>query len=262
MRQHAEKKRFSGILIYGPLRDEYAPAIHALLGGNLPKEWEWVKSSSNSIAAKRHEPSAYYKEFLNRSPFEVLKSVIRGSRCRRARVQEEILRQKGFSSPTIYCWGRKGQRHFMITEGIDAPGVGKFIYKHWKQPLPRKELSTKRMIIEKLGEEIGRLHKCGICHGDLRLNNILIQKRAREISFHFIDNERNRSYRQIPKRLIEKNLVQLNMILPFYLTLQDRLRFFKTYGKVYTRFSRRDERVLVERVQKLTLKRLAAKGIK
>jgi len=260
MRQQTELTIFAGILVYGPLRDEYAPAVHSLLSGDLPREWEWVESSSNSIAARRTQPPAYYKEFLNRSPLEGLKSLIRGSRCTRARVQAEILRQSGFCSPKIHCWGRRRQRHFMVAEGIDAPGLGKFIHEHWRQPPSRDELFTKRMIIEKLGEEIGRLHKAGICHGDLRLNNILVQVRGKEIIFHFVDNERNRSYRQVPKRFIEKNLVQLNMVFPLYVTLQDRLRFFKAYSRVYARFSRTERRDLAERVQSLTVRRLVRRG--
>jgi tRNA A-37 threonylcarbamoyl transferase component Bud32 len=250
-------KRFSGIHIYGSLRDEFAPAIYSLLNGDLPNEWEWVKSASNSIVARRLDPPAvYYKEFLNRSHLEAFKGLFRGSRCKRARVKREILIKNGFHSPAIYCWGRKGQCHFMVTEGIDALSLGMYINQNWHPPLSKEKLYAKRMIINKLGQEIGRLHKFGICHGDLRLNNILLQQKNEEIKFHFIDNESIYTFKKIPCRLIEKNLVQVNMVFPLYVTRQDRLRFFKAYSSVYHRFTGIEAIRLLEKVQKRTIERL------
>ncbi len=259
MTQRTEKTQLSAISICGPHKNEYATAVHSLLNGDLPKGWEWVKSSSNTIVARRLKRNvAYYKEFLNRSLFEGLKSLIRASRCDRARLQGEILRQKGFRSPEILCWGQHGYRHFMVTEGVNATSLGHFISKHWGPPLSREQFRAKREFIEKLGEEIGRLHKEGICHGDLRLNNILVQQTEMGINFYFIDNERNRCFKKIPQRLIKKNLVQVNMIDPSYVTLQDRLRFFMAYSKIYPRFSFEERRSLMQKVHQRTLRRLAA----
>lgn len=261
MTQSTEKTQLSAISICGPHKNEYATAVHSLLNGDLPKGWEWVKSSSNTIVARRLKRNvAYYKEYLNRSLFEGLKSLIRASRCDRARLQGEILRQKGFRSPEILCWGQHGYRHFMVTEGVNATSLGHFISKHWGPPLSREQFRAKREFIEKLGEEIGRLHKEGICHGDLRLNNILVQQTEMGIYFYFIDNERNRCFTKIPKRLIKKNLVQVNMIDPSYVTLQDRLRFFMAYSKIYPRFTCQEKRVLVQKVHKRTVWRLADKA--
>ncbi len=144
----------------------------------------------------------------------------------------------------------------MITEGIDAIGMGDFIQKHWRPPLEKKMIRDKRMIIDNLGSTIDRLHKTGVFHGDLRLNNILLYYRDKEVAFYFIDNERNRIYKKIPKYLIEKNLVQVNLVLPRYVTRQDRLRFYKTYNKVYGCFTGMEQSVLMQRVQNRTLKRL------
>jgi hypothetical protein len=258
MRQRTEK---IGISICGPRKNEYATAVHSLLNGDLPKEWEWVKSSCNSIVARRLKPSlTYYKEFLDRSPFEWLKSLVRGSRCDRARLQGEILGQKGFRSPEILCWGKQRCRHYIVTEGINASGLGDFIIKHWRLPLAREQFWAKRKLIEKLGQEIGRLHKEGIWHGDLRPNNILVRQTEKEVYFYLIDNERNRYFTEIPRRLIERNLVQVNMIDPSYVTLQDRLRFFMAYSKIYPRFTCQEKRVLVQKVHKRTVWRLADKA--
>lgn len=249
----------SGFSTFGPRRGEYMHAVRRLLCGQAPEGWEWVHSSSHTRIARRLKPyAAYYKEFLRRSPFEDFKNLFRGSRCHRARIQGKILKQKGFRSPAILCWGEQGHRHFMVTEGINAPGLFNFIRNHWEPPLSREEVHAKRRLIEKLGEEIGRLHKKGICHGDLRLNNILVEQTEKEIHFYFIDNERNRCFAKIPKRRIEKNLVQVNMIFPPHITARDRLRFFRAYSRTYPRFTFEQGRRFMQKVQQQTLRRLAA----
>ena len=249
-------KRYSGIYIRGPKKDEFISIADSLLNRILPKGWEWVNSSSNTIVARRLTPSTYYKEFLKKSPFEGLKNIFRGSRSKRARLNREIIIEKGFHSPTIYCWGRKRRRPFFFTEGVDALGLGIFIHNNWKLLLSSEKRFSKRIIIKKLGQEIGRLHKAGIYHADLRLNNILIQNNKKKIKFYLIDNESIYSFKRIPRWLIEKNLVQVNMVFPKYVTRQDRLRFFNSYNEVYNRFSIAEQRVLIRRVQRRTLKRL------
>ncbi len=256
------KTRLFAPSMHGSLKNEFESAIHLLLNKDLPEKWEWIHSSAFTIVAKRSEPSlAYYKEFLSRTSLEWLKTLIRGSRCKRAMLGREILTNKGFRSPTTHCWGKKGQRHFMITKGVAAIGLADFIHKNWQPPLPRKKVSNKRAIIEDLGQEIGRLHKAGIYHGDLRLNNILIKLENNKAVFHFVDNERNHHYELIPLKLIEKNLVQVNMVFPQCVTLQDRLRFFKAYNKEYARFSPSEQKTLMQKVQNRTLQRLSRKAI-
>ncbi len=249
-------KRFSGIHIHGPKKDEFISIADSLLNGILPKGWEWVNSSSNAIVARRLRHPAYFKEFLKKSPFEGLKNIFRGSRSRRARLNREILIEKGFHSPTISCWGRKRGRPFFFTEGVDALGLGIFIYNNWKLPLSGKKRYSKRIIIEKLGQEIGRLHKAGIYHADLRPNNILIKCNKKKIKLYLIDNESIYCFKRIPRWLIEKNLVQINMFSSLYVTRQDRFRFFNSYNEVCNRFSIAEQRILIRRVQSRTIKRL------
>jgi tRNA A-37 threonylcarbamoyl transferase component Bud32 len=250
-------------VISGPEGDQYTVAVRALLKGELPTGWEWVDSSTNSIVARRVKPKlAYYKEFLSRSPFEGIKSLVRGSRCQRAIIKGKMLREKGFCSPAIYCWGRKGNRHFMISEGIDAPGLEDYIGKHWQQPLSENGIVAKRRFIKKFGEEIGELHKKGICHGDLRVNNILIKKSEDEVFFYFVDNERNGFFTKIPRRLIRKNLVQLNMLQSPHVTRQDRLRFFQAYCAAYGGLTTAEKLSLIQGVQQRTAERLVKKAEK
>jgi len=260
MEKSVEELTDLGILVYGSKRNEYTLEIPILLGRRLPPDWEWVESSPNTIIARRLQPSpAHYKEFLSRSPLENIKTLFRGSRCQRAIIRGELLRENGFNTPAIHCWGKKGHRYFMITEGIDAVSLSTHIEKNWIPPLAGKELVAKRELIEKLGNEIGTLHRAGICHGDLRLSNVLVEETGQDISFHFIDNERSSFFKKIPRRLVIKNLVQLNMIFVPNVSRQDRLRFFNAYSKTYGRFDSGEKMALMKAVYERTMERLAKK---
>jgi tRNA A-37 threonylcarbamoyl transferase component Bud32 len=249
--------------ISGPEREQYAEDIRVLLDGELPSGWEWVNSSANSVVARRSRPHpVYYKEFLSRSPFEGIKNFLRGSRCQRAIVKGKMLRQRGFHSPLVSCWGKKGNRHFMISEGVDALGLGDYIRRRWEQPLSGAEILAKRRVIREFGRIIGELHKSGICHGDLRVNNILVQESTDHVIFYFVDNERNGLFTKIPNRLIRKNLVQINMVQSRYISRQDRLRFFQAYCEAYGGLSPEKNLPLIESVQQRTAERLIKKADK
>ena len=248
------------IVILGPERGQYEDAVRELLDGQLPSGWEWVDSSANSIVARRLKPEpAYFKEFLNRTRFEGIKNILRGSRCQRAISKGEILRQKGFHTPVVCCWGERGGRHFMVTEGIDAPGLGDYISRRWQQSRSGAEILAKRRLIKKFGRKIGELHKNGICHGDLRVNNILVQESGDDIIFYLLDNERNSFFSKIPRRIIIKNLVKLNMVQSPHVTLQDRLRFFHAYCEAHGGLNPAEKSALIQGVQRRTAERLVKK---
>jgi tRNA A-37 threonylcarbamoyl transferase component Bud32 len=248
------------LVIWGPERDQYGEEIRVLLDGKLPSGWEWVASSANSIVARRLRPKpVYYKEFLRRSSLEGLKGFVRGSRCQRAIIKGNILRHRGFNSPVVYCWGRSGNRHFMISEGIDAPGLGDYIRTNWQQPLSGEEIVVKRRFIKIFGKVIGELHKNGICHGDLQVNNVLVYESEGDVTFYFVDNERNSLFRKIPRRFVRKNLVQINMIQSPNITRQDRLRFFASYSEAYGGLNPAEKAALIRTVQNRTAERLLDK---
>lgn len=150
----------------------------------------------------------------------------------------------------------------MISEGVNALGLGDYIGKHWQRPLSRAEISTKRRFIRKFGKMIGELHKNGISHGDLRVNNILVQESTDDVIFYFVDNERNTLFRKIPRRLIKKNLVQINMMQSPHISRQDRLRFFQAYCEAYGGLSPAEKLALIQEVQQRTVERLVKKAEK
>lgn len=242
--------------MYGPAGEEFRAAAESLLDGQLPPGWEWVKRTPRSVVARRPEPySAYFKEFVPRSPLENLKAFLRGSRCQRAVERGDYLAQKGFRCPQVLCWGRRGGRNFMVTRGVQAIGLGHLAASQWHAPWSRARLRAKWRLLAELGTEIGRLHRAGICHGDLLPNNVLAQHADGQIVFYFVDNERNSHFRRLPLRLVEKNLIQLQMIDGQVVTRTDRLRFFRAYCAAYPRFAAREARHFVRGLHQKALAR-------
>ena len=58
---------------------------------------------------------------------------------------------------------------------------------------------------------------------------------------------------------INKNLVQLGIILPTFVTYRDRLRFFSVYHATYGRFDSTQQRYLLDSVWRRTLQRFLEK---
>lgn len=224
----------------------YAQPVKKLLNRELPDGWQWVSCSKETLVSCTNENSfVFYKEFLPRNKFEKIKSLLRGSRCTRARKQAEILLAAGLPTPKILCWGKGEKNEFLISEGFAGIGFFKFLQTNFTPPLQSQQLREKRKLLEQVGNLIGRLHNQGIVHGDLRPNNLLTLKTDHGFLFNFIDNESNRKWRRIPLSQIQKNLVQFTIIPDNLLSRTDFLRFFRAYSAVFPRFSPTEKRKLL-----------------
>lgn len=142
----------------------------------------------------------YYKEYFFPGVYKLLKDLFRGCWNERAARIHEQLMQTGFSAAPVPAIGAKGWRRFMVTAEAAGEPIRTF----------RRKLSQpdKIELMRRYGEMIGRLHRCGFSHGDLRWGNILVQPVDGGFGFLLIDNERTQFHRRgIPQRLCIKNLV-------------------------------------------------------
>jgi tRNA A-37 threonylcarbamoyl transferase component Bud32 len=208
-------------------------------------------------AGVRH--TVYIKHFLARSPLDVVKTLFRASRARRAFKAALLLRRNGFDSPEPLAVLEKCFGPFCITSILltDAAAGTTSPSAYLRTPpvaLSPAALTERRLLLRQAGRTIGRMHTKGIFHGDLRSDNILVQRTAQECRLHFIDNERTRQFRRIPERLRFKNLVQLNMNRD-PLTRTDRLRFLLAYARE-AGLSRSRIAELARRVSMRTMQRL------
>ncbi len=197
-----------------------------------------VKSSLFATVLQFENPETgetfYFKEFLNRSLKDVLKNLLGFTRSMRAFRAGHLLLQSGFLTPEPVLYGvRKGfflrQRNFMITRAVAGDRTYEYFRQRYKLPLPPELLEEKRAVIYAAGREIGRLHRAGIFHGDLRVGNLIIEGYGPAAKIYFIDNERTMHYGILSAGKRLKNLIQLNMVGLQHITSTDRLRFLNAY---------------------------------
>jgi len=176
----------------------------------------------------------YIKQFLFRSAWDFVKHLFRPSRARRAFSGSMTLAEHGFCVPEIVGLGEQRYgpvctSNFLITRALTGADN---LYDHfdgnWRGQSPQV-LCDKRRFIRALGETVGRMHREGIFHGDMRAGNVFAKSAEAAWQFFFLDNERTRKFGLLPGRLRLKNLVQLNMLSGQNITVTDRMRFFEAY---------------------------------
>lgn len=216
-------------------KDDYIEAlIIPLLNSHEPSGVERVKGSkSTRIWKVNWEGGPIIIKFFDIRGIRD-KLFFRKSRAWRAMSGDMLLSQNGFLVPGIIAQGDLVRHfrlvdNFLISEWIEGLNTYAYMRAFYAPPLSDEALQNKRIAIKSAGHLIGRMHKNGIFHGDLRPGNIII-KAGDNRSFYFIDNERTKYFSGgIPMRLRKKNLIQINMIVMPQITFTDRMRFFKAY---------------------------------
>ena len=170
----------------------------------------------------------YHKTFLPRNLFESIKSRLRGSRALRALRGHHLLDEQGFKTPRILITVENCQRNFIVTQGLDEcfkiQDVVEKIKNH--QITPR----YKKLLMTRLGQTIGDLHRQGLSHGDLRCGNIMFHSKGEnDFDVYFLDNERTVQSNNASFAWKLVNLVQLNLLKWKEISQTDRLRFFRAY---------------------------------
>lgn len=233
---------------------------------DMPEDWLRLKSSRTSRVWKFSVEDRHYifKEFLSRGPLEPAKALINGSRGERAWNGGHLLSEKGFLTPPLAAWGVKtkgilAHRNFIVTGFVpEASGVFTFLKERLGDFPSNERADIKELFFSSFGSTIGLLHRFGIIHGDLRLDNIMVRWIGRHPQFYFIDNERNLRFRKAPLKLVVKNLVQTNMVsLPCVLK-KDRVRFYHAYLKRFPQILPRKKEI-AERVWEISRERLKKK---
>jgi hypothetical protein len=182
-------------------------------------------------------PALFLKIFHPPAGIDAVKDFCRGSRAARFLHQVVALSAAGFFVPTVLAAGeeRKGRRlkrAFVLTWEISGEAVPVFLRNRYEgsNALPARE---KRLALESLGHEIRRLHDAGFVHGDLVPSNIFVAcDPGGGFRFYLMDHDRTRRYpKWLAQSLWQRNLVQLNRFPLPGITLQDRIRFFRTYSQ-------------------------------
>lgn len=231
--------RTSGTLLlfsYDPDRilwmEERIPALLTKQDG-IP-----VRSSQFATVMQFENPltgeAFYYKEFHNRGLKDLIKNLVGLTRSKRAFTAGHQLLKFGFPTPEPVLHGVVRtfffiRKYFMITRAVSGDRTYEYFKHRYNLPLPPELLEEKRALIYKAGHEIGRLHRAGIFHGDLRVGNLIIEGYGPSSKIYFVDNERTMHYGILSADKRLKNLIQLNMVRLPHISSTDRLRFMEAY---------------------------------
>ena len=194
----------------------------------------------------------YIKDLQVRNLRDHFKLLVRPSRALRILLNEEAFRRAGFAIPRtrfvaeVYTAGFP-LRSVHASEAInDAISLADWLASHDEGPAPTGV--EKRTLVGALASEVARMHKSGLYHGDMNLNNIFCRQEAEGFRFIWIDHERTRRLRVLPERLRIRNLAQLNREKR-WLSRSDRLYFYRAYEKA-TNLQARESKALLKRTLK------------
>lgn len=174
----------------------------------------------------------YCKRVKPKDALALVKDLFRPSRARNFWEQTKRLEALGFPSPALLAFAERGSGPFvresllLNVEVNDAWPLGDYLEERLCKPGMHRE---RWRFARELGRFVGRMHHAGVAHGDLRSFNLLVQPSAEGARFLLIDNDRTKVSRAPRRRLLLKNLQQINLIFLPHLSMTDRLRFFEEY---------------------------------
>lgn len=198
----------------------------------------WVKhpqTLSLCLPVGGKETDLYLKIFHPAAGSAVLKDAFRLSKAFRGWRQGIALHDAGFAVPLTIAVGelrrrRLLRRAFILTQKIEGQAAHLFLRNWVHCGDDRSRLAAKRAILRRAAELVRRFHLNGFIHGDLVASNIFVSCTGGEPILYFMDNDRTCRYPTwAPQSLWKRNLIQLNRMPLPGITLQDRMRFFKSY---------------------------------
>ena len=180
------------------------------------------------------EHQVYLKIFHAARRGAAWKNALRRSKAMHAwRVGLE-LESAGFAVPVTIAAGEERRagflrRAFLLTERVAGQPAHVFLREHFSAT-GKWSLAAKRAGLKSAAALLRRFHDAGFVHGDLVATNLFVAAQDHGIKLYFMDNDRTRRYPAwLPQPFWKRNLIQLNRMPLAGVTLQDRMRFFKTY---------------------------------
>lgn len=181
----------------------------------------------------------FVKVFHRRRGAAKLKDLLRQTKARRFWRQGMALTAAGFNVPQTVVFGEKrrwglSERSLVLTEKIEGQSVPLYLASLTGSHAMRTQIQSKRRALFQLGQLVRRFHDLGFVHGDLVATNIFVAVQSADSpDFYFMDNDRTQRYPAwLTVHLRKRNLVQLNRMPLAHITLQDRMRFLRSYMKV------------------------------
>jgi tRNA A-37 threonylcarbamoyl transferase component Bud32 len=179
-----------------------------------------------------------------------LGALMRSSRGHRSWWAARGLLVRGFDTPkplalVIKRWFFIPRKIYVVTESTrPLLELDRYIAGMFSGGAIRDEKSR---LVENLAETVGRLHKKGVYHGDMKAVNIVVRKERDAFRFFFLDLDNVRFSDRVSQRRRAKNLYQLYRSIPRAIDADDRRAFFRTYLEASQTVAEKDE--LVENIR-------------
>jgi Lipopolysaccharide kinase (Kdo/WaaP) family len=178
----------------------------------------------------------YLKVFHATTVGSAVKDLLRSSKPFRFWRQALALSAAGFNVPQTVAAGelrsfRFVRRGFVLTAKVSGHPLPAFLAQAANAGDPKTFLTSKNTGVRRIAELVRQFHRLGFVHGDLVASNLFIANDIqRGSSVYFMDNDRTHRYPPwMPQTLWKRNLIQLNRMPLPGITLQDRVRFLRTY---------------------------------
>ncbi|MQX52701.1 lipopolysaccharide kinase InaA family protein [Alcanivorax sediminis] len=210
-----------------------AEAVQRLLSGH--DDWVSIKKNDRNTIAYHPELGVYFKSFYRNSVTERLKSIFSGGRAHRTLKGTRLLQAANCLAPDILATGRYSNNDFIIMEALNGPPLLNTLESYLKD---KPDSQWRNDLFRELGFTIGKMHAQGVIHGDLRGNNVVIVPDHDCYRLAMIDNERTRKAFRF-KREQRRNLKQIMLFGPHYITSSERDMFFDCYFQAFPHSSSR-----------------------
>jgi tRNA A-37 threonylcarbamoyl transferase component Bud32 len=201
------------------------------VGSRVLKNGRTVKATVVDIEGGR---SLFLKRYNKKGFFHTFKNIFRSSRASHVWLNNYKFELRGIPipPPVAYMEERRGRilkRSYIINEFIHDTIMLNFLFEPQKENVPYKE---KLSIMREVGREIGKMHRLGCLHGDMKWSNLLIKKINDNYKCFFIDLDSSK---------VKKNLTLLEIIdelgrfyiemIKYKLNPEIQEIFFKAYYK-------------------------------
>jgi len=182
-------------------------------------------------------PCFFLKVYYPECGIAAWKNLVRESKAFRFLRQGLELSKAGFQVPWVVAAGEERYHRllkcaFVLTLEIHGEVLPIFLQRSVVERSGRINLAEKRKAVDRLARQIRRFHELGFVHGDLVPSNIMVVRVGETgQAFYLMDHDRTRRYPTwLPQTVWKRNLVQLNRFPLAGISLQDRMRFFRTYS--------------------------------
>jgi tRNA A-37 threonylcarbamoyl transferase component Bud32 len=177
-----------------------------------------------------------YKQYRPRSWRKATVGLFRKSRAALAWRRAEALLQRGVATarPILVCQPRGWRRavSYLATEWIEAAdNLHLYGWRLANEP-ERLRLREAAQCAESLGRLLGRMHRAGIAHRDLKAANLLVRGHGDDIESFLIDLDGLRLVRRLNRRQRAANLARLaaSMEIHAWVSRTIRSRFLRAYA--------------------------------